>query len=51
MHELCVNLNWEILGSESEDGGITSTKMLLEYNILHQRNGDLNIMLFLFTKD
>ena len=51
MNELCVNLNWEILGSESEDGGITSTKILLEYNILHQRNDDLNIMLFLFTKD
>ena len=31
MHELCVNLNWEILGSESEDSGMTPTKWWLEH--------------------
>ena len=26
MHELCVNVNWKILGSESEGSGMTSMK-------------------------
>ena len=31
VHELYVNLNWEILGSEGEDIGMTSTKWWLEH--------------------
>ena len=42
MHELCVNLNWDILGSESEDGGMTSMKWWLEH---------YSLFLFFFTVD